>query len=834
MSISEIIRNAGALPAAEIAASVNNALVANSCVVVTAPPGAGKSTLLPLTIMEGLAPSGGKILMLEPRRLAARQIAGRMAQLMGQRTGETVGYRVRFESRVSEATRVEVITEGILTRRLIADPLLDDVAVVVFDEFHERSINSDLAFALTRQCQQLLRPDLKIVIMSATIDASAICSALGAPLIECQGKMHPVEVRYASTDITPADIPAAVASAISKAHSSHEGDILAFLPGQADIAQCASLLADKLAPTGVYPLYGNLSPEQQRRAVAPSREGERKIVLATPVAETSITIDGVRIVVDSGYCRQLVHDPRSGLSHLQTVRISLDMAVQRMGRAGRVAPGVCYRLWTKPSEHLMRERRSPELMEADLAPMLLSIAAFGETDVTALPWLTTPPAAAVAQASRLLQTLGAVGSDGRITALGRRMAQLPCHPHISKMMVEAESPSLRALACDVAAILEEKDPLAQAGEPSADLCMRISALRSARRQNRLGRWARIAQIAEEYRRMARVDESNGDVCPEDAGRLVAMAYPERVAKALDGIGRYRLATGANVQVDKDDIIASYEWLAVAALNASDKCGRVFLAAPVLPSDIETRRRDRIAWNSKIGCLEMRRETTAGVLTVDSRPLHDADRGAIVEALCEAAAKDGLGMLDWNDDATRLQTRVAVVAAWHPELELPDLSTAHLLSTAAEWLPFYLERDGHIASTVAELKKINLHDAMWAMIPYPLQQEIDRLAPSTITVPSGSRIKVDYRKAAEAPVLSVRLQECFGMLTTPCVDGGKRPILMELLSPGFKPVQLTQDMDSFWRNAYFEVRKELKRRYPKHYWPENPLDAEAVRGVKRKS
>lgn len=437
MEFNDIIRNAASLPTAEIAADVNEALAANGCVVLTAPPGAGKSTLLPLTIMAGFLPSDGKILMLEPRRLAARQVAERMADMLSERTGGSVGYRVRFENRVSESTRIEVITEGILTRMLITDPLLEGVSVVIFDEFHERSINSDLAFALTRQCQQILRPDLKIVIMSATIDTSSICTSLNAPLIECRGKMFPVETRYATTDISPADIPTAVASAINKAHSQHEGDILAFLPGQADIAQCERLLADKLSPTAVFPLYGNLSPEQQRRAVAPSGKGERKIVLATPVAETSITIEGVRIVVDSGYCRQLVYNPRSGLSHLETVRISLDMATQRSGRAGRVASGVCYRLWTKASEHRMNERRRPEISDADLAPTLLDIAAFGESDAEALPWLTTPQPSAVAQARKLLTTLGAVDSQNRITSLGRQMSKLPCHPHISKMMVRA-------------------------------------------------------------------------------------------------------------------------------------------------------------------------------------------------------------------------------------------------------------------------------------------------------------------------------------------------------------------------------------------------------------
>lgn len=831
MEFNDIIRNATSLPTAEIAADVNEALAANGCVVLTAPPGAGKSTLLPLTVMAGFLPSDGKILMLEPRRLAARQVAERMADMLSERTGGSVGYRVRFENRVSESTRIEVITEGILTRMLIADPLLEGVSVVIFDEFHERSINSDLAFALTRQCQQILRPDLKIVIMSATIDTSSICTSLNAPLIECQGKMFPVETRYATTDISPADIPTAVASAINKAHSQHEGDILAFLPGQADIAQCERLLADKLSPTAVFPLYGNLSPEQQRRAVAPSGKGERKIVLATPVAETSITIEGVRIVVDSGYCRQLVYNPRSGLSHLETVRISLDMATQRSGRAGRVAPGVCYRLWTKASEHRMNERRRPEISDADLAPTLLDIAAFGESDAEALPWLTTPQPSAVAQARKLLATLDAVDSQNRITSLGRQMSKLPCHPHISKMMVRAESPVQKSLACDIAAILEEKDPLTD--DTSADLCLRISLLRAARRQHRLGRWSRIAQIAEEYRNMIKATECNDDICPEDAGCLVATAYPERVAKAIDSIGHFRLASGVNVQIDNGSNLASYDWLAVAALNASEKCGRVFLAAPLRPEDIETRQRERIFWDSRNGGVAMLRERTIGVLTVDSQPLHNADKSAVVSTVCEAVQKEGLGLLDWSDDVARLQKRVDAVAEWHPEMALPDLSTEHVLSTASEWLPFYIEQNGKVLTTAAELKKINLHDALWALIPYDMQQEVDRLAPSHITVPSGSRIRVDYRKAAEAPVLSVRLQECFGMLHTPCVDGGKRTVLMELLSPGFKPVQLTQDMDSFWSNAYFEVRKELKRRYPKHYWPENPLDAEAVRGVKRK-
>ena len=474
-STQDITRQWASLPASQIAVGVNEALHTNSSLVVTAPPGAGKSTLLPLTILSSLG-EGEKILMLEPRRLAARQIAERMAQMLGEQVGETVGYRVRFESRVSKRTRIEVLTEGILTRMIVDDATLDGVSVVIFDEFHERSINSDLALALTRQAQQIIRPDLKIVIMSATIDTSNICAALQAPLIESDGRMFPVELHYADKDTDPRDIAAAAASTTIEAYKKYEGDILVFLPGQAEIERCFELLSKSQpittspsqhlntsggalvssAPTTpqhlttstyqhlnntpfhhltIHPLYGNLSPEDQRRAIAPSAPGERKIVIATPIAETSITIEGVRVVIDAGLCRQVVFDARTGLSHLETVRISMDMATQRMGRAGRVAEGVCYRLWTKASEHLMAEQRKPEIEEADLAPMVLDTAAFGESDAEALPWLTMPPRAGVFKAKELLTALGAIDENGNITPIGKRMATLPCHPRIARMIL---------------------------------------------------------------------------------------------------------------------------------------------------------------------------------------------------------------------------------------------------------------------------------------------------------------------------------------------------------------------------------------------------------------
>ena len=900
-STQDITRQWASLPASQIAVGVNEALHTNSSLVVTAPPGAGKSTLLPLTILSSLG-EGEKILMLEPRRLAARQIAERMAQMLGEQVGETVGYRVRFESRVSKRTRIEVLTEGILTRMIVDDATLDGVSVVIFDEFHERSINSDLALALTRQAQQIIRPDLKVVIMSATIDASNICAALQAPLIESEGRMFPVELHYADEDTDPRDIAAAAASTTIEAYKKYEGDILVFLPGQAEIERCYELLSKSQpittspsqhlntsggalvssAPTTpqhlttstyqhlnntpfhhltIHHLYGNLSPEDQRRAIAPSAPGERKIVIATPIAETSITIEGVRVVIDAGLCRQVVFDARTGLSHLETVRISMDMATQRMGRAGRVAEGVCYRLWTKASEHLMAEQRKPEIEEADLAPMVLDTAAFGESDAEALPWLTMPPRAGVFKAKELLTALGAIDENGNITSIGKRMATLPCHPRIARMILATTNLTTStpqgvhlsqvhqqhlttstshhnntSLACDIAALLEEKDPLSESG--GTDLTLRLSALRAARRKKQLGRWQRIAKIAAEYRRMAHTDEDNRDPVPTEVGLLVAYAYPERIAHSTNSIGGYRLASGANVQLDAADQQSAHSWLAIASLySAQGTTGRVFLAAPIAPDDLEkefVKEVDNIAWDTKQGCVVMQREQRIGKLMLSQKPIHDADKEQVKSIVCEAMKKDGLTMMAWSEKAVeQVQRRVAQVAAWHPEMALPDVSTEYLLSTAAQWLPFYLEEGGRVKTSVQELRKLNLAEIIWNILPYEAQLEVDRLAPTHIEMPTGSHIRIDYRSGAEAPVLSVRLQECFGMERTPCVDDGRQPLLMELLSPGFKPVQLTQDLASFWQGTYFEVRKELRRRYPKHYWPENPLEAEAVRGVKRK-
>lgn len=845
------------LPVSAIADDVSRSLRERPTLVVTAPPGAGKSTLLPLTILRD-APVDGRILVLEPRRIAARQIAERMADLLGERVGETVGYRIRFETKVSKSTRIEVLTEGILTRMLTTDPTLEGVGLVIFDEFHERSLHSDLAFALTRQVQNVLRPELRLLIMSATIDASALCNALQAPLIESQGKLFPVEILYAKADTMPRDMPQAVASQVRRALQENDGDVLAFLPGQADIEKCAELLAG-IDSVSVFPLYGNLPPAEQRKAIMPcgkkpgtsgeehetAGDGRRRIVLATPIAETSLTIEGISIVIDSGLCRTLVFDERTGLSRLETATISMDMAKQRSGRAGRLSSGVCYRLWTKAAEHRMAEQRKAEIESADLAPMLLSIAAFGETDASALPWLTPPPLHALAAARRLLCSLGAIDAEGSITSLGKQMASLPCHPRIARMILRGASVGQTALACDIAALLEEKDPLSQGIE--TDIELRIDMLRQARRRNSLGKWQRIAQVAEAYGRMARTlsnrfsnveakesfpFSSEGKVVA--AGALLAYAYPERIAMQMDKAGRYRLSSGEEVRLDRNDPLSACPWLVVASLYANGSNGHVFLAAAVEPQDLEdlASERDLVAWDTGRDALLMQHEWRVGQLLLRSKPIHDVPRELAERAVCDAVKKYGLSLLDWNDAVSGLQRRVAQAAAWHPELQLPDLSAEHLLATAHDWLPYYIYVDGRLRSTGASLRRIDLCEVLWSLIPFDLQQAVDRLAPSHVMVPTGSRIRLDYRLGSEAPVLSVRLQECFGMQETPRVNDGKVALLMELLSPGYKPVQLTSDLKSFWQTMYFEVRGELRRRYPKHYWPDNPLEAEPTNRTKK--
>lgn len=802
-----VVDKFGWLPIAAVADEVFASLDEHARLVLTAPPGAGKSTLLPLALLEHFCE--GKIIMLEPRRLAARQVAARMAAMLGEPVGKAVGYRVRFDSRTSAVTRIEVVTEGIFERMLIDDPTLDGVQCVIFDEFHERSLSSDLSLALTREIQGVIRPDLRIVIMSATIDAEPLTRALSAKHIHSPGRSFDVEIVYGD-DFEIRDCAAVVARAVSKAFHSHDGNILAFLPGQAEILSCRDMLATNLPGAEIQTLYGTMPQEQQGAVMSFSTTGRRRVVLASPIAETSLTIDGITVVVDSGLHRAPVFEPSTGLSRLVTMQISKDMADQRAGRAGRLAAGVCYRLWSRATGLRMKDCRQPEIETADLSSMMLTAAAWGEKDMMRLPWVTPPPVGHLGNARKLLKILGAIDDMGNLTGKGQRIVQLPCHPRIASMLVEAGA--LKAVACDVAALLEEKDPWPV--DTDADLASRVAMLEQYRNGKMPASWRRIDHIASQYRRLVNVRGNGASVQPTDIGRLVAMAYPERIAMRDDN-GLYRLASGGGcVSLQPDDDLMRHEFLAVASMGK-----RIFLAAPVDKQYLISlaKWRERATWSSREGKALVRDELALGLLTLSTRPASGNARAKIAAAIAEAAPKDGLSMFDFNDDVRALQIRIAVASDWHRELELPDVSTVSLLATAAEWLPMYIGE----ASSVQELRKIDLCSVILGKLTYEQQQALDEIVPTHIKLPNGRRARIHYRHGADAPVVSARLQDCFGMTETPRVDNGNRPVLMELLSPGFKPVQLTQDMQGFWRTTYFEIRKELRRRYPKHSWPENP-------------
>ena len=809
MSAFRSIKHFDTLPAGKIAQEVNSVLRTHGRLVITAPPGSGKSTLLPLTILQDM--SEGKILMLEPRRAAARQIAMRMADEIGEPIGATVGYRMRFESKASQSTRIEVVTEGILERMLIADPTLEGISAVIFDEFHERSLTSDLTLALTLQAQNLIRDDLKIIIMSATMNSEEICNRLGAALVTAEGRMFDVEVRYGE-DTDPRECVQTAVSAVRRAWCEQEGNILVFLPGYSEIARCVESLRQFMPEAEIFPLHGLLPPAEQYKAIEYNPANRRKIVVATPIAETSLTIEGIKTVVDSGLYRTVRYDPSTGLSRLETERITLDMAQQRTGRAGRLSSGVCYRMWSKAMEHRMAEHRVPEILSADLSGMILDIAAWGESNPLALPWLTPPPQRAVAEAVRLLSMLGAVDESGSITGHGKRMAGLPCHPRISNMLVNASGDSARALACDLAAILEEKDPMND--DRDADINTRIALLRQYRRGTLMGAWKRIERAAAQYRRLARCGANNTPPDPVITGNLIALAFPERIAMRLkDGV--YRLPSGENIRLNEEDDLSACEFLAVAAMDR-----RIFLASPVSKDTLRAHANthDNISWNSREGKLVAMRESRIGVLVLESRKLENPDPGTLTEVLCEAAKKHGLSMFDFNDATAALQQRLQTVSGWHPELNIPDMSTDTLLENARQWLPMYSEG----ATTIASLHKIDMCQVIKGMVGYDLMSQVDSIAPEHLRLPGGRNVRIQYRQGTPDPVVSARLQDCLGMLDTPRVDNGTRPVLMELLSPGFKPVQLTRDLRGFWTGTYYDVRKELKRRYPKHRWPDDPL------------
>ena len=818
------------LPVTEIIPEVKNRLANESTLIIHAPPGAGKSTLLPLALFKEPWLKGKKILMLEPRRLAAKSIASRMSFLLNQTVGLTVGYRIRFESKIGENTCIEVVTEGILTRMIQNDNSLEGVGLVIFDEFHERNIHADVAMALCRESQQILRPDLRIMVMSATLDIPNLSELLKATVVESKGRQYPIEVVYTGEqDIML--LPEMAANTVIKAVKKHEGDTLVFLPGESEIRKCEELLKNKLSNFAIHPLYGQLPFNKQQSAILPNKNGKRKVVLATSIAETSLTIEGVKIVIDSGFSRIARFDPNSGLTRLETVQIAKDSANQRAGRAGRLSAGVCYRMWSKATHSRLSAHRTPEIMGADLANLVLDMAQWGVMDIQQLTWVTPPPKGHLLQASEILHQLEAL-NDGRITEHGKKIHRLPCHPRIAHMLLMAEDGNMLALATDIASILEERDPLPK--ESGIDINLRIEALRRYRSNNGAGkRLGRIERIADSYRQMFNIDLENGTYDPFETGVILTYAYPERIAHARPGNNaQFKLANGKLAIAGHKDDLAYEPWLAIAHVNDRERMGKIFLAAPLNPKDLASlvKEKEVITWDTDEGGLIATKDLRIGSIVLQSKPLPSPDETHLVQAISDAIKIEGEELLSFDEAFHQWQNRVLSLRKWQPQEGWPDVSTSTLLTTNKEWLSPYLNQ----VKKPQDLKKINLVDVLQHDLDWVKQQALDSLMPINIKVPSGSSIKLKYFPNGEPPVLSVRLQEMFGMKDTPVINNGNTTLLIHLLSPGFKLVQITRDLRSFWDNAYFEVKKELKRRYPKHSWPDDPWKAEPIKGVKRKN
>lgn len=820
-----------ALPVLDILPQLRECLKENPIVILQAPPGAGKSTGVPLEIVDEPWLSGKRIIMLEPRRLAARAVASRMANLCELPIGDKIGYRIRFDTKVSEKTRVEVVTEGILTRLLQHDNTLENIGLIIFDEFHERSLNADLALALCLQVQQVVRNDLRILIMSATIDGEKLSTLLNkAPVITSQGKQYPVEHRYYNFD-PEAKTPVRMARAIRKALAENKGDVLAFLPGAGEISRTQDLLNEENPDATIQVLYGDLSMRKQQEAILPLPDGRRKVVLATSIAETSLTIEGITVVVDSGFARVPKFDPRSGLTRLDTVRVTKDAADQRAGRAGRLGPGVCYRLWSEGMNASLVSNRSPEILEADLTPLMLELSQWRVKDIQELTWVTIPPAGAVNQARELLEQLDAI-ENGRITERGKQMLQLPTHPRVAHMLLEAKEKI--ALATDLAALLEERDPLPK--EAGADVSLRVEELRKWRSNQYVkadrNALERIERLAESWRKIFNTQVDNSPPIEEDIGILLAAAYPERIARQIDkNRERYKLANGRVVKLPVHDPLMRETWLSVAHLDAGSGEGKIFLAAPVNEKALTqiAQEREVIKWDDDRGMIVGNLEKRIGNLILQTKPLASISKEKKNTVLVEAIRSGGLKMLGWSEDQQEWQARIMSLRKWNPNENWPDVSDKNLCASLEEWLLPYLND----ITKRTELQRLDVSAILSGILPWELTNKLDLLAPRRLEVPSGSMIKLVYHQDGQTPVMAVRLQEVFGLLETPTVNQGKMKVMMHLLSPGHKPVQVTQDLHSFWQNTYSDVRKELRMRYPRHSWPEDPWTAKAVRGAVKK-
>lgn len=834
------------LPIEQVLPELCGILERRQTVLLTAEPGAGKTTRVPLALLEAGWMEGQRLLLLEPRRLAARAAAHYMAKLVGEQVGLTVGYRTRFDTKVGPTTRIEVVTEGILTRLLQHDPSLSGYGAVLFDEFHERSLQADLGLALALESQRLFRRDLRLVVMSATLDCSAVSDLLGqAPILSCRGRSYPVETRYLDRRVsTP--LEQVVALTVRRALAQDGGSILVFLPGMAEIRRVERLLLEaSLDPTvAIAPLHGELPQEAQDVAISPTTAGSRKVVLATSIAETSLTIEGVRVVVDAGLLRVPRFDPRTGLTRLDTIRVTQDSAEQRRGRAGRLEPGICYRLWTEADQQTLLPRRPPEILEADLTPLILEVALWGAADPGELSWLDPPPAGATAQARSLLIQLGALDRQGRVTEHGRHMAELSLHPRLAHLVLLAYERGLGDLACDVAALLSERDVLrGPRGWRNADLRFRLDALE--RDHDPAGNVKRDRQLCQRihraaaalWRQLTGTSRSTARKASQlgSLGALLALAYPDRIAQRQSGgEGRYLLANGRGAQFSSPDTLATEEYLVIAALDGTGQWARIDLAAPVQLEDLESFCRpliqtlDFVRWDERRGVVQARRQRQLGALVLSDQGLPDPDPEQVRQTLLDGIRCAGMASLPWTRELQQWRARVALLRrVYGPESDWPDLSDQALSDQLDTWLGPFL--DG--VTRWDQVQRLDLTGPLDGLLSWEQRRRMERLAPTHLTVPTGSRVRLDY-EGNELPVLAVRLQELFGCRETPRVADGRVPVVVHLLSPAGRPVQVTKDLAGFWTSSYVEVRRELRGRYPKHYWPEDPLTAAPTRRAKR--
>lgn len=798
---------------------LSEALKLGPAAILVAEPGAGKTTRVPLKLLGSAWLGERKIVMLEPRRLAARAAAKRMAETLGETIGETVGYTVRLDRKVSARTRIEVVTEGILTRRLQNDPELKDTGLIIFDEFHERSLDGDLGLALTLDMQRSLREDLRLLIMSATLDAARLSGHLqGAPVINATGRMYPVETRYLDKT-TRQTISADACKATLRALQETRQSILVFLPGEAEIRRTEDLLKEANLPpdVAVRPLFGAMGFAEQDAALLPAPEGRRKVVLATTIAETSLTIEGIGTVIDTGFKRAPRFDPATGMTALETVRVSLASADQRRGRAGRLGPGVCYRLWPEAETRALAAHDQPEILVSDLTPLVLELAAWGVNEPASLSWLDAPPGAAFAQGQDLLKRLEALDAEGRISAMGRAMVKVPLHPRLAHMVVKGNELGSGELAAELAAFISERDGLGR--DAGCDIATRLAATRGPAR-------ARIQASAKQIRQILSI---RSDTANLSEGVLVALAWPDRIAQKRGGARRYRMSGGGGAILPEHDGLAKQDFLAVATTDGASGDQKIFLAAPLTLQEIETHFAGQIeqveivSWETRSQSIAAARLRKLGALILEERPLAAADPEAMAEAMLKGIGEMGLKALPWTEGANSFRARVLFLKRLFPEEAWPDHSDDALARTTIEWLKPYLAG----ISRKSHLERLDLLAILKSLVPPELQRQMESLAPRRIAVPSGAEVAIDYETEGD-PVIRVRLQEMFGLARTPSIAKGRAQLRIELLSPAGRPLAVTKSLETFWSNGYRDVRAELRGRYPKHSWPEDPLSAAPVK------